>query len=144
MRFALAEAEKAFAENEVPVGCVVARDGEIIGGGHNMVEQLCDVCAHAEIIAMREAASRINNWRLDGTTAYITLEPCGMCAAALILAHIVRIVYGARNRQLGACGTVWDFPNDPNFDRHPIVVGGVLEHECEAIMKLFFAKNRTQ
>lgn len=119
---AIIEAEKAYDEGEIPVGCVIVRDGKIIGRGHNLREQQSDPTAHAEIIALRDAGRNIGDWHLDGATAYITLEPCPMCAAALILARVEKIVYCIANNELGACGSVWDFPDDPAFSSHPIVI----------------------
>ena len=119
---AIIEAKKAFDKDEIPVGCVIVLDGEIIGRGHNIREQTFDPTAHAEIIAIRDASKNIGDWHLDGATAYITLEPCPMCASALILARVAKIVYGLQNNELGACGSVWDFANDPLFNSHPIVI----------------------
>ncbi|MCD6531094.1 tRNA adenosine(34) deaminase TadA [bacterium] len=144
MAQALAEAEKAKQIGEIPIGCVIVKDGEIIGRGHNLRESTNDPTAHAEIIAMRQASKKISNWRLEGCEVYVTLEPCPMCAAALIMAGVRRIVFGAPNRELGACGTVWDFPNDPGFDNHPLVKSGVLRERCEKILVDFMKSLRQQ
>ena len=122
MELALAEAERAAVEGEVPVGCVIVHQGMVIGKGHNRTESLNDPTAHAEILAITAAANHLDSWRLDDCTVYCTLEPCPMCAAALILARVEKIVYCIANSELGACGSVWDFPDDPAFSSHPIVI----------------------
>ncbi len=142
MRAALREAEEAFARGEVPVGCVVVVGGEIVGAGHNRVEELCDPTAHAELFALRAAAKTLGNWRLERATVYVTLEPCPMCTAAMILARVERIVFGAANRELGACGTVWNLTVDPAFDHHPPALGGILAEEAQKLMRAFFERLR--
>ncbi len=142
MREALKEARRAAQIGEVPVGCVIVKDGEIIGRGHNLRESTHDPTGHAEIVAMREASRRLSNWRLEGCEVYVTLEPCPMCAAALIMAGVRRIIFGTPNRELGACGTVWDFPNDPGFQNHPLVKSGVLQEECSNIINQFMKSLR--
>ncbi len=141
---AIEEGRIAFSEGEIPIGCVIVLDGEIIGCGHNRVEQLCDVSAHAEILAIRDAERKVGNWRLSGATAYITVEPCPMCAAALIFAGIEKIVFGAANKQYGALGTIWQFQNETAFRQHPLVKGGVMADKVEKIMKAFFDKIRSE
>jgi len=142
MQAALEEARCAFEEGEVPVGCVIVRQGKIIGRGHNRVEQTNDITAHAEIVALKDASRRIGNWRLADATAYITLEPCPMCATALIFAEIERIVFGAYNKNFGAIQTIWQFQNEPAFKNHPHITGGVMAEESEKFFKKFFEKIR--
>ncbi len=139
---ALEEARIAFSEGEVPIGCVIVLDEKIIGCGHNRVEQLFDVSAHAEILAIRDAEKILGDWRLSGATAYITMEPCPMCAAALIFSGVERIVFGAANKKYGALGTKWQFQNEPAFQHHPLVKGGVMVEKVERIMRAFFENIR--
>ncbi|RKZ33064.1 tRNA-specific adenosine deaminase [bacterium] len=134
---ALSEARKALDKGEFPVGCVIVMNGEIIGRGHNVRETTSNPTAHAEIIALAEAGKKIGNWRLDNADAYITLEPCPMCTQALILARIRKIIFGAKNSKLGACGTVWDMINDPDNISHPIVIQGVREYISIKLIESF-------
>ncbi len=142
MRIALQEAVNAFEQNEIPIGCIIILNEEIIGRGHNLIENNIDPTAHAEIIALREACTKIRSRLLTGATAYVTVEPCPMCAAALIEAHITKIVFGTKNRKLGALLSVWNFPNEPAFEHHPLIIGGVLENECKEILDAFFRRLR--
>ena len=142
MREALSEAKKALALGEVPIGCVVVLNDRIIGRGHNVRESEGDPTAHAEMVALRCAAKSIGDWRLDGATIYVTMEPCIMCTAAIIMARVERIVYATKNDKFGACGTVWNLPDDPAFGNHPVVKGGVLENEAKEILDIFFRKLR--
>lgn len=138
MREALAEAEKAYALVEVPVGAVVVLDGEIIGRGHNLREILKDSSAHAELLALRAAASRLGDWRLNGAVLYSTLEPCPMCAGALVQFRVKTLVYGAADPKAGAVDSVLDVVRQPRFNHQVEVVAGVLEEECRTIMQRFF------
>lgn len=142
MREALAEAKKAYGLGEVPVGAVVVRDGEIIGRGHNLRETLKDSTAHAEILAMREAARIVGDWRLNGTVLYSTIEPCAMCAGAIIQFRVATLVYGAADPKAGAAGSVIDVIGQPRFNHRVEVVSGVLEEECRDIIQGFFRELR--
>ncbi len=142
MRAALAEAEAAAAEGEVPVGCVVVHEGRIIGRGHNRTETLKDPTAHAEIVAIGAAASALDNWRLSGATVYATLEPCLMCAGALILARPDLVVFGARDPKFGCLGSRYDIAGDNRFNHELKVVEGVLANESAELMKSFFRAKR--
>ncbi len=142
MRQALVEAEKACALGEVPVGAVVALDGEIIGRGHNMRETLKDSSAHAELLALREAAGRLGDWRLCGAVLYSTLEPCPMCAGALVQFRVSTLVYGAADPKAGAIDSVIDVVRQPRFNHRVEVVAGVLEEDCRHILQRFFRELR--
>lgn len=138
MAGALALAREAGTCGEVPVGCVVTdADGAVIGRGRNRREEAHDACAHAEIEAIREACRARGSWRLDGCTLYVTLEPCPMCAGAILNARIPRVVYGAREEKSGSCGSVVDLFAE-SYEFHPRVYGGVLREECAAELKAFF------
>lgn len=141
MRLALELAAEAAAEGEVPVGAVIVREGAVVGVGRNRRERARNALAHAEIEAIADACRRLGGWRLFGSTLYVTLEPCPMCAGAILNARIPRVYYGARDSAMGACGGVLnlfmeDFPN------RPALVGGVLEEECRAVLTSFFQKMR--
>ncbi|MGQ9677936.1 MAG: tRNA adenosine(34) deaminase TadA [bacterium] len=142
MRFALAEAEQGLKEGEVPVGCVIVKDGVIIGRGHNRMETLKDPTAHAEILALTAASATIGNWRLSGTTFYISLEPCLMCTGALILARPARVVFGAWDEKFGCLGSRYDIARDNRFNHRFDVTAGVLARESAGLLKLFFIKRR--
>ncbi len=142
MRAALDEAEIAAREGEVPVGCVIARDGEIIARAHNLREQTGDPTAHAEIVAIRRAAKVLGRWRLDGCAIYVTLEPCPMCAGAISQARIARLVYGAADPAYGCAGSVYRIPEDPAFNHFCLSDGGLLEADCGALMAAFFRNHR--
>jgi len=144
MRESLGEAEKARGEGEVPIGCVAVYNGEIIARSHNRRETWADPTAHAEMIALREAARKLGRWRLGGVSLYVTLEPCAMCAGALVLARVDRLVYGPRDPKAGACGSVLDVVRDPRLNHRVEVVSGVLEEESRSILKNFFAKRRDE
>ena len=139
---ALREADKATALGEVPIGAVVVRDGEVVGRGHNRRETDGDPLAHAEILALREAAGATAGWRLVGCTMYATLEPCAMCAGALVAARVGRLVFGAYDPKGGFCGTLGNLVQDSRLNHRLEVVGGVLEEECSALLRGFFAELR--
>jgi tRNA(adenine34) deaminase len=143
MRLALAEAGRAPRTGDVPVGCVVLdRAGSVIGRGHNAREATGDPTAHAEIVALREAAQAAGEWRLTGCTLVVTLEPCTMCAGALVLARVERLVYGAIDEKAGAVGSLWDVVRDRRLNHRPEVIGGVLAEECGAVLSAFFGTHR--
>ena len=138
MQHALTLADRAAAEGEVPVGCVLVREDGIVGEGRNRREADQDPVAHAEIIAIREAAGKVGFWRLEGCTMYVTLEPCPMCAGALVNARVERLVYGASDPKAGACGTLYDIVRDPRLNHRMDVTAGVLADECGARLTAFF------
>ncbi len=142
MRTALALAGEAGRKGEVPVGAVVVADGAIVGRGFNAPISRHDPSAHAEIAAMRDAAARLGNYRLTGCDLYVTLEPCAMCAGAIMHARIRRLVFGAADPKTGACGGVVDLFAEPRLNHHTLVTGGLLAEECGAILKEFFAGRR--
>lgn len=143
MREALAEAALTTSSADVPVGAlVVTSAGEVVGRGHNAREATGDPTAHAEMIALREAAAKLGSWRLSGTTLVVTLEPCTMCAGALVLARVDRAVYGAVDPKAGAAGSLWDVVRDRRLNHRPEVIGGVLEAECGAVLRRFFEGQR--
>jgi tRNA(adenine34) deaminase len=142
MRMALELAAQAAAAGEVPVGAVVVKSGEVIGRGSNRPVTSNDPTAHAEIVALREAAAALGNYRLPGCELYVTLEPCPMCVGAMVHARIARIVYGARDPKTGACGSIVDLPALSQWNHHGEFVGGVLEAECGMLLKSFFAARR--
>ncbi len=136
---ALAEAEQAPGTGDVPVGAVVLnRAGEIIGRGHNEREATGDPTAHAEVLALRAAARAAGEWRLSGCTLVVTLEPCTMCAGAIVLSRVDRVVYGARDAKAGAAGSLWDVVRDRRLNHRPEVVSGVLEDACATLLTQFF------
>jgi tRNA(adenine34) deaminase len=143
MREALALAAQAARAGEVPVGAVVVRDGAIIGRGWNRPILSSDPTAHAEIVALRDAAAAAGNYRLPGCELYVTLEPCAMCVGAMVHARLARIVYGARDPKTGACGSIVDLPSLATFNHHGRYEGGILEAECGAILRRFFAERRS-
>jgi tRNA(adenine34) deaminase len=142
MRLALAEAEKAAREEETPVGAIVVVDGLIVTSAHNRRETWLDPTAHAEVIALREAASRLGRWRLTDATVFVTMEPCLMCAGALVLARIGRLVYGCRDPRAGALGSVYDVVRDGRLNHAYRITPGVLEAECRNLVQVFFQKRR--
>jgi tRNA(adenine34) deaminase len=139
---ALAEAHAAEDEGEVPIGAVVVHRGRVIGRGRNRVEATQDPTAHAEIIAIGAASQTLKSWRLDDATLYVTLEPCHMCAGAIVLARISRLVYGARDPKAGACGSLAMVPQDLRLNHRVEVVPGVLADECGSVLSEFFRKRR--
>ena len=142
MREALVEAEKAYTLDEVPVGAVMVLDGKIIGRGHNLRETLKDSSAHAELLALREAAGYLGDWRLNGGILYSTLEPCPMCAGALVQFRVTTLVYGAADPKAGAIDSVIDVVRQPRFNHQVQVIAGVLEDECRSILQRFFRELR--
>ena len=144
MRAALAEAELARREGELPVGCVVAADGRIVARGHNEREHTGDPTAHAEIAALRAAARAVGDWRLNRCTLYVTLEPCPMCAGAILMARVGRLVYGAPDPGQGCAGSVYRLCEDPAFSHFCKSDGGVLEDQCRALLDEFFAERRSE
>ena len=142
MREALLLAKQAWADGEVPVGAVVVQEEEIIGRGYNRPISGHDPTAHAEIQALRDAALHLGNYRLPGCTLYVTIEPCTMCAGAIIHARIARVVYGARDAKTGAHGSVVDLFAEPRLNFHAEVIGGVLAEECGKLLSDFFAERR--
>lgn len=144
MRAALREARASAEADEVPVGCVVVLDGAIIGRGHNQVEALHDATAHAEILAIGAASNAIQSWRLTECTLYVTLEPCAMCAGAIVLARVGRLVYGAADPKAGACGSVLDVVHERRLNHRVDLTALVLAEECGALLKEFFARKRRE
>ena len=138
MRLALEEARAAAAEGEVPIGAVLVCDGEVVSRGRNARESAADPTAHAEMVAIREGAERLGRWRLSGCTLYVTLEPCPMCAGALVNARVDRLVYGAADPKAGAVGTLYDLSADARLNHAFEVTSGVLEAECGEILREFF------
>ncbi|MBI3811306.1 MAG: tRNA adenosine(34) deaminase TadA [Nitrospirae bacterium] len=142
MAVAVEEARRAMEAGEVPVGAVVVHDGDVIARAHNLREGLQDPAAHAEMLALREAARKLGRWRLTGTTLYVTLEPCAMCAGALVLARIDRLVYGCDDPKAGACGSIFDIVREPRLNHRIEITTGVLEEGCRSALKEFFAHRR--
>ena len=142
MHEALKEAQKAFDENEVPIGAVAVFKNQIIGRGHNQIERLQDPTAHAEIIAITAAANALRTWRLDSVIVYTTIEPCIMCAAALVHARVKKIVFGARDEKFGGCGSIFNVVQERKLNHQVEVVEGVMAEEAAGLMKKFFAKKR--
>ncbi len=144
MRLALAEAEAAAAQGEIPVGAIAVKDGQVIGRGRNARESALDPTAHAEMLAVQAAARSLNAWRLTGVTLYVTLEPCSMCAGALVLARVDRVVFGCRDPKAGAVGSLMDLLNDRRLNHQAQVTEGVLKEECSAALKAFFQRLRAR
>jgi tRNA(adenine34) deaminase len=142
MRLALREATRALEHDDVPIGAVVVRDGEVIGSGHNERELRSDPTAHAEMIALREAARTLEGWRILDAVMYVTLEPCAMCAGAIVLARLPRIVFGATDPKAGAAGSVLDVLAEPRLNHRPQVEGGLLALDSAELLQSFFASRR--
>ena len=142
MRLAIREAQRALEHDDVPVGCVIAREGEVIGAAPNERELRGDPTAHAELIAIREAARALGGWRLSGAVLYVTLEPCAMCAGAIVLARVPRVVYGAVDPKAGAAGSVLDVLAEPRLNHRPEVAGGLLADESAELLRTFFGPRR--
>lgn len=144
MKVALEEAEKAPPLGEIPIGAVIVRGGEILAKAHNYREIWQDPTAHAEIVAIRAAASTLGSWRLTETTLYVTVEPCAMCIGAVILARIPRLVFGTRDPKAGACGSVFDLAADSRLNHQVLVTAGMLEEECQNLLQHFFRRLRAE
>lgn len=143
MRLAIAEAQAALAHDDVPIGCVVVgADGTVLGAGHNEREVRQDPTAHAEVVALRAAAAAVGSWRVLDATLYVTLEPCTMCAGAIVLSRVPRVVYGCPDPKAGAAGSVLDVLAEPRLNHRPAVVGGVLGEECAELLRGFFRGRR--
>ena len=144
MKLAIEEAKKAGQKAEVPVGAVlVAESGEILSLSHNQVITLADPTAHAEILALREAAQKVLNYRLLGTTLYVTIEPCIMCMGAIVHARVTRVVFGAEDLKWGAAGSLYNFTEDVRLNHQPEIIQGVCQDECRELMQKFFRTKRT-
>ena len=141
---ALKEAHKAFEKDEVPVGCVIVHAGHIIARGHNQVEMLKDPTAHAEMLALTSATNHIGSKWLNDAVLYVTIEPCSMCAGALVLARIKEVVYGADDPKTGACGSVFDIAHNKKLNHRIKVTKGVLQEECSSLVSEFFKKKRSK
>ena len=142
MHLALREAERALEHDDVPIGAVVVREGEVVATAHNERELRQDPTAHAELIALREAARAAGSWRVLDSALYVTLEPCAMCAGAIVLARVPRVVFGASDPKAGACGSVLDVLSEPRLNHRPEVAGGLLATECGELLSGFFASRR--
>jgi tRNA(adenine34) deaminase len=142
MHLALREAERALEHDDVPIGAVVVREGEVVATAHNERELRQDPTAHAELIVLREAARAAASWRVLDSVLYVTLEPCAMCAGAIVLARVPRVVYGASDPKAGACGSVLDVLSEPRLNHRPEVAGGLLATECGELLSGFFASRR--
>jgi tRNA(adenine34) deaminase len=142
MRLALREAERAADHDDVPIGAVVVREGEVLAAAGNERELRADPTAHAEVLAMREASRRLGGWRIPDSVLYVTVEPCPMCAGAIVLARVPRVVYGAPDPKAGAAGSVLDILGEPRFNHRPRVDGGLLADEAAALLESFFAARR--
>ena len=141
MKKALLEAEKAVLEDEVPVGAVAVLDGKIIARAHNNRERTQNAINHAEMLVIQKACKKLGSWRLDGVTLYVTIEPCPMCMGAIINARVPRVVYGARDKKAGCCGTLYDL-NEGKFNHTTQITQGVLEDECGGIIRRYFESKR--
>jgi tRNA(adenine34) deaminase len=142
MALAIAQARLALDHGDVPIGAVVVRGGEVLGAGHNERELLQDPTAHAEVLALRAASAAVGSWRVLDATLYVTLEPCAMCAGAIVLARVPRVVFGTIDPKAGAAGSVLDVLAEPRLNHRPAVTGGVLGAECAALLRDFFAARR--
>jgi tRNA(adenine34) deaminase len=142
MRLALREAERALEHDDVPIGAVIVHDGEVVAAARNERELRSDPTAHAEMLALREASRRLESWRLLDTTLYVTLEPCAMCAGAIVLARVPRLVYAAEDPKAGAAGSVLNVLAEPRLNHRPAVAGGLLAQEAAELLRAFFASKR--
>ncbi len=142
MSIAIQEAQEAAAAGEIPVGAVIVRDGTLLSRAHNLRQTLHDPTAHAEILCMRQAALRLGDWHLSGCTLYVTLEPCPMCAGAMVMSQLSHCVFGAYDARQGCCGSVYDLPADPALGACTRWQGGILQEDCAALMRDFFAAHR--
>ena len=144
MRLALEEARVAASEDEVPVGAIVVAGGRVVGTGHNQREQLADPTAHAEMIAITQAAESLGSWRLSDCVMYVTLEPCPMCAGAIIQSRLPLVIYGTRDEKAGACHSLFQITNDPRLNHQSTVLSGVMQDECRNILQEFFRRKRAE
>ena len=142
MRLALREAERAMEHDDVPIGAVIVHEGEVLATGRNEREERQDPTAHAEVLALREAAEKLGSWRVLDSVLYVTLEPCAMCAGAIVLARVARVVYGAWDPKAGAAGSVLDILAEPRLNHRPVVAGGLLAGECALLLTDFFGSRR--
>jgi tRNA(adenine34) deaminase len=142
MRMALEEAARASAVGEVPIAALIVQAGQVLAQTHNYRELWQDPTAHAEVIAIRSAATALGTWRLTDTTIYVTVEPCSMCIGAIILARVSRVVFGAWDPKAGACGSVFNLPSEPRLNHQVAVTGGILEQESQALIQRFFKELR--
>jgi tRNA(adenine34) deaminase len=142
MRLALREAERALAHDDIPVGAIVVQEGEVIGSGHNERQLRADPTAHAELIALRDAARTLGNWRVLASVLYVTLEPCAMCAGAIVLARVPRVVIGTLDPKAGAAGSVLNVLAEPRLNHRPQVESGLLAEDCADLLRSFFASKR--
>ena len=142
MGLALDQARRAASAGEVPVGAILVRGGQVIAAGRNAPVGRCDPTAHAEVVALRDAAARLGNYRLAGCELFVTLEPCAMCVGAMLHARLARVVFGARDPKTGACGSVVDLPAVDALNHHTRFEGGALGEECGAVLRKFFAERR--
>lgn len=142
MREALKEAERSLGKDEIPIGCVIVKDGLIIGRGHNAREEYNQAILHAEIMAIQQANQQEESWRLLDTTLFVTIEPCVMCSGAIGLARIPQLVYGAPNQKFGAAGSLYNILQDERLNHRVVVEAGILEDECATIMQTFFRQGR--
>ncbi len=144
MKAALRQAKKAEAMDEVPVGAVIVKDGRIVARGFNQREKSNDPTGHAEMIAIRQAARKMKSWRLEGCALYVTIEPCSMCAGAILWSRLDRVVYGARDPKGGALGSSYNLFEQKNLNHHPEIVEGVLARECQSVISDYFKRKRAQ
>ena len=144
MYSALEQARRAFEIDEVPIGAIVVHQDEIIGEGYNQRETLSDPTAHAEMIAITQAAQALGDWRLTGCTLYVTLEPCPMCAGAIVQARMPRVIFGTTDPKAGACTTLYRITDDPRLNHRCVVLGGVLQEECKKLLQEFFSRQRSR
>jgi tRNA(adenine34) deaminase len=144
MRMACAEARAAEETGDVPVGCVIVKEGRVIGRGRNQRELLKDPTAHAEMIAITSAAAEIGSWRLDGCVLYATLEPCAMCAGAIVLARVPKVVFGAADPKAGACGSVLNVAQEPRLNHRVVLESGVYAEPCADLLRTFFRRLRSR
>jgi tRNA(adenine34) deaminase len=142
MRLALREAERAMEHDDVPIGAVIVHDGEVLATGRNEREERQDPTAHAEVLTLREASEKLGSWRVLDSVLYVTLEPCAMCAGAIVLARVPRVVFGAWDPKAGAAGSVLDILAQPQLNHRPEVSGGLLADECGALLTSFFGRRR--
>ncbi|WP_417898416.1 tRNA adenosine(34) deaminase TadA [Bacillus haimaensis] len=144
MKLAIEEAKKAEGLAEVPIGAVIVKDGEVLARGHNLRETTQRSITHAEILAIDEACKKLGTWRLEDTTLYVTLEPCPMCAGAIVLSRVQKVVYGAIDPKAGCAGTLMNLLDEPRFNHQTEIVSGVLEEECGTLLSDFFRRLRQQ